>query len=360
MLVVEALDAGHGDALLVRWGPSSEPRTALIDGGPGSVWRRRVRPRLMALDAGDIPHLSWVVVSHVDDDHIGGVLRLMYELHDARQKQENPPYRVDRFWHNSLDDLATGGTVPPPPFAAAINRSLAAGHGPSALRQSVNQGREARDLASFLGLVGNPPVGSTLTCGQHVDIDGLSVTVVGPRASELQKQWDRWRAAVNGNDVRAAAAAFTDPNVFNHASIVLLLEYDGARVLLTGDARGDHLLEGLRELGILASPDDHLHVDVFKVPHHGSAHNSAPALFAAISADHYVISASGRHGHPDRSVLDWIIASRAGDRYGLHFTNAVVQPYDVLAYVHGHDGIARADIDVRQPNRSGVEITLRP
>ena len=42
-------------------------------------------------------------------------------------------------------------------------------------------------------------------------------------------------------------------------------------MLLTGDARGDDVLAGLREAGLLRrSP---LHVDVLKLPHHGSDRN---------------------------------------------------------------------------------------
>lgn len=45
MLVLEALRARYGDALLLHFGTPAEPRLALIDGGPPGVWSDAVKPR---------------------------------------------------------------------------------------------------------------------------------------------------------------------------------------------------------------------------------------------------------------------------------------------------------------------------
>ena len=51
------------------------------------------------------------------------------------------------------------------------------------------------------------------------------------------------------------------------------------------------------------------HVDVLKVPHHGSDRNVSPEFFNTVSADYYVISANGRDDNPSVDTLKWIIES---------------------------------------------------
>jgi hypothetical protein len=282
---------------------------------------------------------------------------MLHEMYDAKAGMFELPYAVDRFWHNSLDDLVTGGDRPTGKLARQMQAELGRGHEGDAARQSVAQGREARDLASFLDLSHNAPVHGILHSGQRVDVDGLSVLVVGPRQAELEAQWAKWRQVVRRADARAAAAAYTDGNVYNQASIVLLVEYQNARLLLAGDARGDRLLAALAETGAL-DHDGRIHLDLFKVPHHGSIANAEYSMFEAVTADHYVISASGKHGHPDRRVLDWIIQSRHGERFVLHLTNAITKPYDVLAYLRERGAGVAFDVNARTDEQAGLRIVL--
>jgi len=60
------------------------------------------------------------------------------------------------------------------------------------------------------------------------------------------------------------------------------------------------------------TPGATIHVDVFKLPHHGSENNAAPSLFERVKADHYVVCADGiQHPHPSKSTLEWLVLSRA-------------------------------------------------
>jgi competence protein ComEC len=84
----------------------------------------------------------------------------------------------------------------------------------------------------------------------------------------------------------------------NNASIAMMVELAGLRILLTGD------LEPESQRAILATGAD-LRADVLKVPHHGSAQQD-PAFIAATDARLALISA-GRdndYGHPAPRTLD--------------------------------------------------------
>jgi hypothetical protein len=61
-----------------------------------------------------------------------------------------------------------------------------------------------------------------------------------------------------------------------------------------GDALGDHILDGLEKGGHLV--DGKMHLDVLKLPHHGSERNITPTFFKNITADVYLASANGRTG----------------------------------------------------------------
>jgi hypothetical protein len=115
-------------------------------------------------------------------------------------------------------------------------------------------------------------------------------------------------------------AAFADRSVPNLSSIVVVAEFAGLRMLLTGDARGDDILEGLATAGLLDA-DGAAHFDLIKMPHHGSNRNVTRDWLKMITADHYVISANGEHGNPDAETLRWICEARAGAAYTVYLTN---------------------------------------
>ncbi len=84
----------------------------------------------------------------------------------------------------------------------------------------------------------------------------------------------------------------------NNASIAMMVELSGLRILLTGD------LEPESQRAVLATGAD-LRADVLKVPHHGSAQQE-PAFIAATGARLALISA-GRdndYGHPAPRTLE--------------------------------------------------------
>jgi hypothetical protein len=113
-------------------------------------------------------------------------------------------------------------------------------------------------------------------------------------------------------------AAYVDKSVHNLSSIVVLVESQGKRILLTGDGRGDHTLEGLKAAKLLKGGK--LRVDVLKLPHHGSERNVAPDYFETIVAKHYVVSADGKFDNPDVGTLKMISAARPDDDFTIHLT----------------------------------------
>lgn len=118
--------------------------------------------------------------------------------------------------------------------------------------------------------MGSPP-GRILTMGQRLRLGEAEIEVLWPPSSP-----------VGGDEVER-----------NARSLVLLLNWRGYKVLLTGDAEAE---------AAAYSPGD---IDLLKVAHHGSADQGLPGLLAESTPELALISSGrdNRHGHPHPSTL---------------------------------------------------------
>lgn len=341
---LDVIRARKGDCLILHYGEEDNPRMMLIDGGPSNVYAPFLKPRLDAIrEQRDLPDgkplpIDVLLISHVDDDHIKGILELTTELREQAQSKEPLEFKVGTLWHNSFDDLLK--TTPrelkaEAQFgAAALAGEIELDHEEfdvAKVLASIPQGRTLRLDAQFLKWVINKQFDKQLILASKTARPvklpgGLTLTVVGPMKPELQalqKAHDDW-VKKNKQKTTAALAAFIDKSVPNLSSIVLLAEADGKSMLLTGDARGDKILDGLELVGRLR-PGESMHVHLLKVPHHGSSNNLETVFFQRVTADHYVFSGDGEHGNPERETLEMLLEARGNEPFTLHFTYDIGQ-----------------------------------
>ena len=95
-------------------------------------------------------------------------------------------------------------------------------------------------------------------------------------------------------------------------------------MLLTGDARGDKILEGMELIGLVKKGGT-LDVDILKVPHHGSDEQCRIDLLRAGDRRHYVFSGDGEHGNPERETLEMLFEARGDEAFTIHLTYPVEQ-----------------------------------
>jgi hypothetical protein len=343
---LDVIRARKGDCLMLHYGSAEDPRLMMIDGGPASVYAPHLKPRIKQLRAArgldDAEPLSVdvLMVSHVDDDHIRGILDLTAELRELRQAQSPLFLKVRSLWHNSFDDLLK--TTPEELNAQAGFGAAALGgeidvddadeFDAAKVLASIPQGRNLRLDADFLQWKRNKEFNGELILATDTVrsvslVGGVKFTIAGPMQPELaalQKAHDKWLRDQKKKKKKAPAgalAAFVDESIPNLSSIVGLAEADGKTMLLTGDARGDKILKGLQLAGVLGKgPKSRMHVDLLKVPHHGSSNNLETSFFAQITADHYVFSGNGEHGNPERESIEMLLEARPGADYTMHFT----------------------------------------
>ena len=338
--------ARKGDCLVLHYGSKKDPGLGLIDGGPSQVYGPHLKPRLeqirklRKLGANDPLPVDFMMVSHIDDDHINGILELTKELLEAKAAKKPLPLKIKGVWHNTFDDIIGNN---PKELTAAVTAQFGAaslsgepdteGLDPEVAKvlSSVSQGFRLRDDIRGLKLRINPEFEGKLVIAKKkaktIDMGkGLKFTVIGPMHDEiaaLQKDHDTFlKKKEKEKGTAGLLAAFTDSSVANLSSLVLLAEVGDKRILLTGDARGDKVLEGLELVGLLKKDGKStMHVDVFKGPHHGSDRNADPILFRRVTADHYVFSGNGEHGNPERATLQMLLDERGDeDDYTIHLT----------------------------------------
>ncbi|MDO8877635.1 MAG: hypothetical protein Q8M24_09985 [Pseudolabrys sp.] len=373
MVRLEALNALYGDALLLHYESKGKQRLWLIDGGPTSTWSDYSKNRLAQLPRKDGKlTVDLAMLSHVDDDHVNGLLKMtkaMVEDHPSASFIE-----IRRFWHNSFADLVgspaslkkglaslAGAQNAAAAVMAADSLTLDVAGAPLddwrefAVLATIGKGRELRDYLTTLGLTGNDPFGGTISSASgKKPIDGANVTIVGPIASRLEKFRKKWEA--ESGDAAALASLFSDKldiSPTNLSSLVMLVEIDGKKILLTGDARGDDIVDGFKDAGL--GGDLPMKLDILKLPHHGSKRNITEDFLKKFPADHYVLSADGRHGNPDKDTIRAIVQVRANDRYTMHCTNTIAGIPELLASLKPGKKFEYA---FRDPNEPSIMIDV--
>jgi beta-lactamase superfamily II metal-dependent hydrolase len=362
---LDIFQSSKGDCILLE---SKDGKRILCDGGMSRSLSEHVAPTLAKLRNAN-KSIDFAYVSHIDQDHITGVLRLLQDELDWRvfehkkkkgNKRVKPPKaprppKIGGIWHNSfgsqtrmskpIEDLLAAAV--PALLATRVGELQAAAEELYDIATAIPEAIKVSRLASpqILGIPLNEPPGLAnpgklmmVRPGQSsFKVGSLTLTIVGPtkkELTELRKGWRNWLAK-NDDTVKAideqlqkkiskfgtAAAGepislrdwngipdfkgVTAPNI---ASLMFMVQEDNKTLLLTGDSQQDIIIDGLEAAGFLDTGG--LHLDVLKVPHHGSENNTDIRSAALISADHYVFCGNGEHENPDHGVVEILIKSR--------------------------------------------------
>jgi hypothetical protein len=301
-LRLHVLPAGHGDCILVEYG--DPPARFLIDGGTAGTWQR-LHEVLGALPRRE-RRLELLVVTHVDSDHIAGVLSLFAGGLEGLS--------FDDIWFNGYKHLV-GLEEQGPVQGERLTKLL----WPLASRWNSAFGGKA---------VVVPPSGPLPT---KTLPGGMKLTLLSPtpeKLLELRAEWAKVCAdegldpqvvppvtpeglePMGALDVNGlAAAAFEeDDKPANGSSIAFLAEFGGKSVLFGADAHPKVLEDAIARL-----PGGRVTVDAFKLPHHGSRNNLSPTLLTRVTSPRFLFSTNGSYfKHPHRETVARILKASAG------------------------------------------------
>jgi beta-lactamase superfamily II metal-dependent hydrolase len=328
------LPAGHGDCLWVEYGEDPDrPHRVLIDGGTAATYRT-LRTRIRALEP-DQRRFELVVVTHVDADHIAGMVRLL--------RDDTLGLRVDDVWFNDF------GHLPSDALGPVQGEFLAAVFAERGLKSNQAFGGGAVMVED----PANPPV-VTLP-------GGMKLTLLSPVREGLAALAKFWKEEVHAKgfeptdhraalrllghrkdlrtlpgdalgpprlDVEALAREPYTPDTSpaNGSSIAFLAEYGGVRCLFAGDAHPP-VLE--RALDALPGGGSRLPLHALKVSHHASKGNLSPRLLEQVQCDNFLISTNGKYyGHPHPQAVARIVAQRSGATLWFNYRGEPAEPWD--------------------------------
>ncbi len=366
---IEAFHAGDGDCLLLS---SPDPKNGgehhvLVDGGRSTHFQDNARDRIYGLDRLDV-----VCVSHIDEDHIAGVLRILedevaWRVFDFEQsafdagegpKPKKPgfprPPVIAEIWHNALFELVGDDLEVEAQGALTASAGILTGSSSEELRDLASRmdnlatgERSALELSRRmsdrqLGIPRNRPLDQVMLRGENEDdltVGSLRLRILGPSRADIERlraTWSDWieknadalrklreelrrdeerlgsvSAAFVANPMLAASLGegLNGVSAPNLASLMLLAEEDGKSVLLTGDGVSSEVLDGLEHHGVLDG-DRRFHADLLKVQHHGALANITEEFVQRVSADHYLFCGNGAHHNPEIEAVESMVLAR--------------------------------------------------
>lgn len=348
---VEMLPARHGDCLWIEYGKGAKVHRVLIDGGPVSTFTY-IDQRLAQVPAGQRA-FDLIVLTHVDADHVEGLVRLFAE--------KPLPFNVDEVWFNGWRQMEQAhGLLGPAQgefLSALLTRRV-----PNAWKASAKP---------WVVLKDKPLPTFTLE-------GGMKLTLLSPDPPALNKMAKAWKAAIKTKgfdpgdldaawDVLARTKKFlpkkgllgTTPNLdallkkqfaideapANGSSIAFLAEFGKKSVLFLADAHPDIVEESVRRLcadrGI-----DRLTVDAVKVAHHGSKHNTSPALLKLLKSPCFLVSSNGdQFKHPDQDCIARILKHGEPKRLYFNYRTKFNKPWlsDQAQQQYHYEAVTRAD-----------------
>src|SRR6185503_19646038 len=124
IFTLEAMQAEHGDSLLLHWAGADGHHLVLIDGGPPIVWGARLQQRLEDLrqqlvDENEPLPIEMMMVSHLDDDHIGGLVSMTRDLKNDDEDGKPLTLDIHDLWNNTFEDVLDDESAPASLAAAA-------------------------------------------------------------------------------------------------------------------------------------------------------------------------------------------------------------------------------------------------
>ncbi len=313
---LQLLQANEGDAIHLRFiDEEGMYRNILIDGGTKDTYTYKdskgkikdgALKQLVSRIREQGEQIDLLIMTHVDDDHIGGILQWFGD------KNNQTADLVKKVWFNSGRIIFKFFNQPP-----VEDNDLAIPESDS-FETSIKQGVAFEDFILKNGLWDE----ELIISGKVFELFGLKFTILSPSEDKLQKLLDKWQTEAPITETSRTSDWETplselivtdsfksDQSIPNGSAIAFIVENKETKLLFTGDAYATPVVDSLKALGYTTKKP--LEAAFFKLSHHGSKGNTNVTLLNLIKSDNYLISTnSAVHGLPDKRLLARLINNK--------------------------------------------------
>lgn len=290
-ILINVLQALTGDAIFLTYiGNDAQQHHILIDGGMPNTFTKSIKKHVSSIDC-----LDYIFITHIDRDHIGGILKLL---------QSDYKGNIKNIFFNSGNIIRVQ----------------------SSELISENDGKE---LINYINESTNIKVNrEEITIESKFDLYGLKIYFLSPSYEALkhfnesysigeidEKAFICDTSEVQNNESLEILSQkiFIEKSLQNDSangvSLAMLLEYADKKILLMGDAKDKIVIESLIKMGYENKPARRLKVDYLKLAHHASKFHTSNDFLSFIECHNYIISTdgSGNAKHPNIEVLARIL-----------------------------------------------------
>jgi beta-lactamase superfamily II metal-dependent hydrolase len=309
------LQANNGDAIHLRFKDEEDYfRNILIDGGTSGTYtfknhKSKIQDgalkQLIEKVRQQDEFIDLLILTHVDDDHIAGILK--WFEHDTCAKD-----LVKKVWFNS------GRLISEFFKQEEIRENLLIIRNDNNHNTSISQGVIFEDFIEENNIWDRRIIKSS----DEIFLFGLKFTILSPSKSQLKKLLTKWEkevpvfdtACINDYSIDLfklidSDSFREDDSIHNGSSIAFIVENQDKCILFLGDSHPQTIIDSLRKLGY--SSQNPINVDFVKLSHHGSKANTSLNLLHLIQSEKFLISSDGSgHGLPDKQCLARIINSK--------------------------------------------------
>jgi beta-lactamase superfamily II metal-dependent hydrolase len=295
---VDMLSLGDADCILVTFWNGSTTHRVLIDGGnkgDAPVVRNFLRHR-------NIKVIDDIIVTHLHDDHSGGVLEL---LSDTTLLFGKLWCHIPQ-WHVPNGDMNK--------VWAALKAAGTSEEGQQ-IQKSLSTVESLWAVAKNRGINHDEPfkgkkIGGLEVCSpteefynglvvEMTDVEKIKAEDAAQERYNLQTVIEEQLSKVLAGDSSGRSSLLTDPHTTpeNESSVVTGTTFDGKVILLTADAGTCALTNVTRDYKVAQ-------LRFMQIPHHGSRRNITQSLIEIFAPKTAFVSAVGNAKHPRRAVVN--------------------------------------------------------
>jgi beta-lactamase superfamily II metal-dependent hydrolase len=289
---VKSIQAEHGDALLISYS-NSPTRHILVDGGPAQSYTNLIN--VLDLIRENQPlRLEALVITHYDLDHIGGIIELL---------KNTPPWlEICDIWFNGFHHARSMDVLGPRDgnilSKLILNRNLPWNNTFNRGAIKVQPGKPIDFPSGMKIWVLSPTEIQLSALSSRWPVGDETNASLAPAPKDLLGRTDKWPPH-SFLTYLTSITTRKDNSPSNASSIALMMEFNGRRVLLAGDAQSSVLGDTIRLYW-----NKKIQIDLLKISHHGSQANTSPDLFNTIACNRFLISTNGKiHSHPDHALI---------------------------------------------------------